>query len=156
MNKKMRSQLEVAIAVSQALLSGDIFKVSGNEIDAVPVKTATKSAMLNKGFELKRGAKHVGLWWFYHPKAGWVEAKLYLSTAFKKSDKAAKAEVEAVRKRNEALRVDLNKTLWFGNIHQELAEWVSQYGCTCDHPACSRCADTKRANKLLEDSKEAA
>lgn len=40
--------------------------------------------------------------------------------------------------------------LYVTDLKQELSNWVCQYGCTCKHPACSRCRDTKAAKELLD------
>ena len=36
----------------------------------------------------------------------------------------------------------------------EFEYWVSRHGCTCGHPACNSCSDTKEAEKLIETAKE--
>ena len=38
-------------------------------------------------------------------------------------------------------------------LEQELSSWVTQYGCECGHPHCSRCRDTKEASVILNKSK---
>lgn len=37
-------------------------------------------------------------------------------------------------------------------LASELADWVAQHGCICGHPACSRCADTRRARQILGEA----
>lgn len=35
----------------------------------------------------------------------------------------------------------------------ELSTFVSQYGCTCGHPSCKHCEDTKDAIKCITNAK---
>lgn len=83
MNKQLQHKLNKTAEICQQMLDGKKFSVSGSELDCVPVSVATKTAMDKKGFELKRGAKPVGSWSFYHSRGGWIRAELYLKTSFK-------------------------------------------------------------------------
>lgn len=87
MNKQLQHKLNKTAEICQQMLNGEKFSVSGSEIDCVPVSVATKTAMDKKEFELKRGAKPVGCWSFYHCRGGWIYADVYLMTSFKRKPK---------------------------------------------------------------------
>ena len=38
---------------------------------------------------------------------------------------------------------------------EALETMAEQYGCTCGHPACKRCRDTKEAQATIAKAKEA-
>jgi len=39
--------------------------------------------------------------------------------------------------------------LYIQQLQEELDGFVTQYGCDCGHPHCSRCRDTKDAFEIL-------
>lgn len=45
-------------------------------------------------------------------------------------------------------------------VHDELveylADWVTQFGCNCRHPACRNCKATNEANRVLANAKQQA
>lgn len=38
-------------------------------------------------------------------------------------------------------------------LEEEFNCFITQYGCDCNHPACTKCADTKDAKAILNKSK---